>query len=175
MNIAIISSAHPDVPDFIVPTLNKLIEQLKTMPNMKLLTGGSLGVPGQIVQKANKAGIHTIAYSPDENIENHHRRHDNLALHHFNEVKHFCGFTMRSLAMLQDADGVLALNGRMGTLSEFTIALEEGKRVAVLTNTGGVADHLQNITGVIQKDFSKNLFFSDDPKMVIQWLAENHD
>ncbi|MEK7103578.1 MAG: hypothetical protein AAB870_04490 [Patescibacteria group bacterium] len=171
MNIAIISSAHPELPNFLGPTLDVLIAQLKTIPNIKILTGGSLGIPGEIVKKANKAGIHTVAYSPDEDKEKHHKRHDNLRLHHFNEVKHFPGFTMRSLEMIKDADCVIALNGRMGTLSEITIALEEGKRVGIITGTGGIADHFEDISVFTQKDFSQNLFFSDDPKEVVKWVT----
>jgi predicted Rossmann-fold nucleotide-binding protein len=73
--------------------------------------------------------------------------------------------------MIQSADGVLLLNGRVGTLSEFTIALEEGKKVGVITNSGGIADHLEYILRVAQKEFPTQVFFSDDFNKVIDWLC----
>lgn len=131
MNIAIISSAHPELPNFLGPTLDVLIAQLKTIPNIKILTGGSLGIPGEIVKKANKAGIHTVAYSPDEDKEKHHKRHDNLRLHHFNEVKHFPGFTMRSLEMIKDADCVIALMGAWALSLKSPSRLKKGREWAL--------------------------------------------
>jgi predicted Rossmann-fold nucleotide-binding protein len=75
--------------------------------------------------------------------------------------------------MFNEADSILVLNGRMGTLSEFTIALEEGKRIGVITNTGGIADHLKKIMILANKDFPDQVFFSRNPAKVIDWLAKN--
>jgi predicted Rossmann-fold nucleotide-binding protein len=74
--------------------------------------------------------------------------------------------------MIHDADMIILLNGRIGTLSEFTIALEEGKRVAVLTQTGGIADNLEYILSVAQKEFPGQIFFSDDPCKIIELLKK---
>jgi hypothetical protein len=125
-----------------------------------------------MIKKAKLVGIETIAYSPDENKDSHNKRIYNLATHHFNEIKYHNGFTIRSLAMFNEADSILVLNGRMGTLSEFTIALEEGKRIGVITNTGGIADHLKKIMILANKDFPDQLFFSRNPAKVIDWVAK---
>lgn len=171
MKIAIISSASQIIDESNIAKITAITNYVHQLGNIEIMTGGSQGIPGLIVQKAKAAGMKTTAYSPDENKDLHASRHDNLDLQYFDEVNHFRGFTERTLAMFQDADGILVLNGRMGTLSEFTIALEEGKRVGVVTNTGGIADHLEEIMQMAQKDFPGQAFFHDDHTKVIDWLV----
>ena len=89
-------------------------------------------------------------------------------------MRHIEGFTARSLAMIMDADAIIALNGRVGTLSEITIALEEGKRVAVLTGTGGIADHAESIVALCRKKFPGQLMFSDKPEDVVRWVNRQY-
>lgn len=171
MKIALISSASHTISESNVLRAEAIASYLHKVGNIEVMTGGSQGIPGLIVQKAKAAGMKTTAYSPDENKDLHASRHDNLDLQYFDEVNHFRGFTERTLAMFQKADGILVLNGRMGTLSEFTIALEEGKRVGVITGTGGIADHLEEIMQMAQKDFPGQAFFHDDHTKVIDWLV----
>lgn len=170
MKIAIISSASELITQENKEKSVELVERLSKFKGLEILTGGSLGLPGFIVEKAKAFGIKTVCYSPDEDASSHQKRFDNQDLKHFDRVNHHKGFTLRSLIMLQDADAVLVLNGRMGTLSEFTIALEEGRRVGVVTHTGGIADKLKDIIKISNKDFSGKIFFHDSPKKVITWL-----
>lgn len=173
MNIAIISSAHDTVPKSLTKKITALMESLEKIDNLKILTGGCNGILGEIIKQTKSVNIRSKAYSPDKNKILHDKRLDNLASHHFNEIEYHEGFTSRSLSMIQNSDAVLVLNGRMGTLSEFSIALEEGKKVGVLTNTGGIADHLEQITLWTNKKFSKQLLFSNNPEEIILWFMKN--
>lgn len=175
MKIAIISSASKLITKENKEKAIEIIKHLHRMGSVEILTGGSLGLPGFIVEKAKDLEMKTICYSPDENTASHRKRFDNQDVKYFDEVNHHKGFTLRSLIMLQDADAVLVLNGRMGTLSEFTIALEEGKRVGVVTNTGGIADDLEHIIKLSNKDFSGKVFFNENPKKVIDWFVCTQD
>jgi uncharacterized protein (TIGR00725 family) len=161
MKIAIISSAASTIEASNVLKASQIVAYLQEKDDIEIATGGSHGVPGLIVQKAKSAGIKTMAYSPDEDKNGHAARHDSLDVRFFDEVTYLKGFTMRSLAMLQASDGVLVLNGRMGTLSEFTIALEEGKRVGVVTSTGGIADQLDRERFLRKAVFQRRLQKSD--------------
>ena len=96
---------------------------------------------------------------------------DNLELSHFTEHNFVPGFTARSLAMLNSVDGVLVLNGRMGTLSEYAIALEEGIPTAVVTSTGGIAQHLEVITQQCKKKYTFEPTFESDYKVAIDKLV----
>ena len=173
MKIAIISSALEKISEESENLIYQIVKKISQIKNIEIITGGSLGIPGLIVQKAQEFGIKTIAYSPDRHMYDHNNRFDNLHTKHFNEIKFIPGFTARSLQMIHDADKILLLNGRIGTLSEFTIALEEGKKVGVITNTGGIADHLKYILSVAEKEFPEQIFFSDDYKKVVNWLEGN--
>ena len=173
MNIAIISSAHDTVPKSLIPKITALIKSFKKIPDLKILTGGCSGILGEIIKQAKCVNIQSKAYSPDKNRILHDKRLDNLASHHFSEIEYHEGFTSRSLSMIHNSDAILVINGRMGTLSEFSIALEEGKKVGVLTDTGGIADHLEQITLWTNKKFSKQLLFSSDPKKIITWFIDN--
>lgn len=171
MNIAIISSASETYSREHVDITEKLITELyQNFPSLTIMTGGSLGIPGIAIKKAKKLGIKTKCYSPDRDARAHELRHDNLGVEYFSEVTYIPGFTNRSLHMIYDADSIILLNGRIGTLSEFTIALEEGKKVAILTETGGIADHLEYILDVAQKEFPNQIFFSDSVSEVIEWI-----
>lgn len=171
MNLSIISSASNES---IAMCQSKIIELVsliqKHIPNSTIMTGGSLGIPGEIVKQAVAIGIPTICYSPDYNEQSHEKRFDNLSTKYFSRINYIPGFTARSLQMIHDADVVILMNGRIGTLSEFTIALEEGKRVAVITETGGVADHIQYILDIAQKEFPGQVFFSSSIPEIIDWI-----
>ena len=54
--------------------------------------------------------------------------------------------------MIKSVNGVLVINGRIGTLSEFTIALEEGLNIGVIKGTGGIVDHLEYIILIAKKN-----------------------
>ena len=67
---------------------------------------------------------------------------------------------------------MLVINGRVGTLSEFTIALEEGLHIAVLKNSGGIANHLEYIVSVARKEFPNKVIFEIDYKKAIDDLID---
>ncbi len=173
MNIAIISSAdEKGCREYADQVKDLILELKKSFSKLKITTGGSLGIPGIATRYAQKIGIETRCYSPDKDLYTHELRHDNLKIKYFSEVVYVPGFTNRSLHMINDVDGIILLNGRIGTLSEFTIALEEGKKVAVLTETGGVADHLEYILDIAQKEFPGQAFFSDNVSEIINFLKQ---
>lgn len=168
MNLAFISSASEKYPDTIHETIKEVLSSLNT--STAIMTGGCAGIPGLVAQRAKQFGLKTIAYSPDTHDTAHNIRHDNLSTNYFDEINYIPGFTARSLQMIHDADIVILMNGRIGTLSEFTIALEEGKRVAVITETGGIADHLEYILDIAQKEFPGQVFFSNSIPEIIDWI-----
>lgn len=137
-----------------------------------VVTGACRGMPGVVVESAHRHGAKTVAYSPDTDEQNHHARMDNLELSYFTEHHFVPGFTARSLAMLNNVDGVLVLNGRMGTLSEYAIALEEGIPAAVVTSTGGIAQHLELITQQCAKEFKMETIFETSFKVAVDKLVD---
>lgn len=169
LRLAVLSSASDEVS----PQNKELAESIGAYLAQKgivVVTGGCRGIPGLVVASAFKHGATTEAYSPDTDEDSHHKRTDNLALSYFSKHNFVPGFTARSLQMLKNIDGVLVLNGRMGTLSEFTIALEEGVPAAVITSSGGMAEHLPDIVRVSCKTFEREPIFETDYKAAIDAL-----
>jgi uncharacterized protein (TIGR00725 family) len=169
MKIAVLGSATNKISKENKHLCEKIGKYL-AKKNITVATGGSHGIPGLVVSSAFKAGAETEAFSPDRNEREHHLRTDNLPLKYFKNTKFIPGFTARSLAMIKNVDGVLVINGRIGTLSEFTIALEEGSDIAVLKNSGGIADHLEYIVSVAKKEFPNKVIFEVNYKKAINDL-----
>lgn len=169
ITLAVFSSADPTVSEE-NKILARHIGEYLAEKNVTVATGGSNGIPGLVIKAAFEKDAETTVYSPDTDEISHHARHDNLPLHYFKKHVFVQGFTARSLEMLKNVDGVLVLNGRMGTLSEFSIALEEGVRTVVIINTGGISDHLENLTALSQKKFPQKIIFETDYKKAIDAL-----
>lgn len=138
-----------------------------------VVSGGSSGIPGIVIESAYHSGAHTELYSPDKDEKTHNLRKDNHALNYYKIKRFIPGFTSRSLEMIRNIDGAIILNGRIGTLSEFTIALEEGLDIAVIKGTGGIADEIENIVKIANKEFSNRIFFGYDFRKAINDLL-NH-
>lgn len=171
IKLAIFSSAN----DKVSPKLEKKIDKIARYlfsKNIILVTGGSTGVPAGIVETFVELGGQAVMFSPDKTPESHSERFDNHSLEFYHETIFGKGFTARSLEMINFVDGALVLNGRTGTLSEFTIAVEEGLPVSVITRTGGISDYLKKITRIVKKQFPSKVFFGRNYKKQIDLLME---
>jgi hypothetical protein len=62
-------------------------------------------------------------------------------------------------------DIVLVVAGGMGTLNEFTIAIDEGKVVGVLTGTGGIADEVEGLLPHARR--ADHVFFDARPSRLL--------
>lgn len=171
MKLAILGSAS-NIVSAENENLCKEAGEYLAQKKITVVTGGSHGIPGFVVKSAFEAGAETEVYSPDEDVEQHNLRPDNLSLKYFKNHKFIPGFTARSLEMMKNVDSVLVINGRIGTLSEFTIALEEGLNIGIIKGTGGIADHLEYIISIAKKEFKNKIIFDTDYKTVIDKLCE---
>ncbi len=171
MKIAIIGSAE-EKQSLRIKRLCKNIGNYLSEKDLTLLTGASLGIPGEIVKASDLKKVKVIGYSPDENIFLHNQRFDNLDSNYFSRIKYIKGFTARSLQMINDCDALILIGGRIGTLSEFTIALEEGKTLLVIKGSGGIANHLEYILSIANKEFPDQILFEKDYKKGIDKLIK---
>lgn len=155
MKIALLSSASPTEDEKVLVTVQEVIKFLYKN-NIELVTGGCSGIPELAIREMVRLGGVTTVFSPDKNADNHILRGDNIALEIADKYIYKEGFSQRSIDMLKYVDAAIVINGRVGTLSEFTMAVEEGIPVLVLKNTGGIADHLEYILKSAKKEFPNN-------------------
>ncbi len=150
MKIAIFSSADSYISEDNKKICINILKYLKKF-NVTLVTGGSLGIPGFMVEEYQKISGRTIMYSPDPNHTQHEARYDNHDVSYYDEVIFGEGFTERSLKMINQVDGAIALNGRTGTLCESLIAIEEQLPLVVIDSTEGVCEYFKDILRYTKK------------------------
>lgn len=173
MKIALLSSAIPCNDQKLIDAVNNVAKVLSTN-NVELVTGGCTGVPELAIRKMVALNGITSVFSPDANEQDHQLRSDNLPLGVAHKYYFQSGFTQRSIDMLKHVDGAIVMHGRVGTLSEFTMAVEETLPVVVLTDTGGIAEHLDYILKLARKEFPNNFIaFADDPVSGVTQLIEH--
>jgi uncharacterized protein (TIGR00725 family) len=176
MKIAIFSSASTQIIDenlLLAQNIGKYLAE----KGITVITGGSTGLPSVVVQTAFSAGAETIAYYPDlseNDLLQNERVHNNDLSHVYTHKRFFKGFVYRSVRMIEDADGAIVFNGRFGTLSEFSIAVEEGLKIAVIENTGGITGEIKRLAEIVDRQFpNSHVIFSDDYKYAVDKLIEN--
>ena len=170
LKIAVFSSAYhsPEKEHTqMAVTLGKYLAEKECL----VMTGGCIGLPSQVAQSAQNHGAETIAYYPDisekELIKNQ-KIHNNDIKGIYSEKKYYEGFTQRSIEMIKDADAAIVFNGRLGTLSEFTVGVEEGLAIGVIEGSGGVSNEIRNLCKIVGRDLDKsNIFIHTHYKKVI--------
>lgn len=137
--------------------------------NINIATGASIGIAHAIGTTAKKFGSRLIGFSPDGDSLFHSRRIDNAPVHDFDSI-HFNGkgFTSRSLEFIKSVDALIMISGRMGTLSEFTIAFEEGVPTFVVKGFGGISDQIESIIKYSNKE-------SNSPPNIVASIKELED
>ncbi|MBP9821463.1 MAG: hypothetical protein KBC98_01080 [Candidatus Pacebacteria bacterium] len=174
MKIAIFSSWLPKVK-IEHEELARSIARYLVENNVSIVTGGTTGIPGICIEEAHKLGAKTIGYFPNEGEHDHAEVDGNHEPGFYTEKYFIKGFTARSLAMIKGVDAAIVLNGRIGTLSEFGIAVEEGLPLAVIEGTGGITDELQRLTKLVAKEFPNNeVIFERDYKNAVDLLIKNY-
>ena len=141
---------------------------------INVVTGAAIGISHSIGKAAQSAGSKLIGFSPASNIVMHSKKEDNAPASEFDNI-HFNerGFTARSLEFIKSVDALIMVSGRMGTLSEFTIAFEEGVPIFVLQGYGGISDKIGQIISFAKKDGNITPCICNGPKMLVSQLLQN--
>ncbi len=142
-----------------------------------VLTGGCGGVPGAAARAAKSRGAEVVAYSPGRDLDEHRRMGmqdcghtgyvfvDRSYPHAGNAavcLKH------RNVMSCADADACIIVEGRIGTLNEFTNMHDMGKAIGVLLGSGGCADMVREITGAIGKKTSARIVYDNVPRSLVR-------
>jgi uncharacterized protein (TIGR00725 family) len=135
-----------------------------------LITGATSGVPFAAAKAAKKAGGSVIGFSPAGSEEEHSKKYrlplDPKIFDHIIYAEF--GYTGRNLLMIRSSDATIVIDGRVGTLNEFTSAFEEYEIVGVLEGSGGTADEIRRLLAIAKKGRRKVIFGSDPVKLVDQ-------
>ena len=138
-----------------------------------LITGATSGVPFVAAKAAKKAGGANIGFSPAGSEAEHQKKyHLPMNPEIFDHIIYAeAGYTGRNLLMVRSSDATIIVDGRIGTLNEFTVAFEEHEIVGVLEGSGGIADEIRRILDVAKKGRRK-VIFERDPVRLVEKVIE---
>ena len=138
-----------------------------------LITGATTGVPHEAAKAAKKAGGSVIGFSPAGSEAEHKKKYHlpmNPEIYDHVIFAEF-GYTGRNLLMVRSADATIVIDGRIGTLNEFTSAFEEHEIVGVLEGSGGIADEIRRILSLAQKG-KRKVIFGNEPKKLVRQVIQ---
>jgi len=139
-----------------------------------LVSGATTGVPYFSAIGCNEEGGFNIGFSPAA-TEKEHLKAYKLPLEPFNIMIYTGGdYAGRDIIMTKSADAVIIVCGRIGTLHEFTTAVETQKIIGVLEGTGGMADKIRGIAESYCK-IAKKIIYDRDPKILVQKVIKEID
>lgn len=136
-------------------------------------TGATRGLPYYAAKAAKLEGgkdITSIGFSPAASRLAHVKKYQ-LPLDAFDTVL-FTGFeyTGRNLLLVRSSDAVIMVGGRIGTLNELTIAIEERKPIGVLLGSGGMTDEVEHVLKAARRARTGIIFGHDPVELVDQVL-----
>ena len=144
-----------------------------------LLSGATVGLPNYAAQGAKAAGGMSVGISPAQTKLEHVRKY-RLPTTCYDVILHTgLNYVGRDALLVASSDAVISIGGRLGTLHEFTIAIEMGKPMGFLLGAGGISTEIKDILEVAKPlPDDTEIIFDDDPerliKRMIKVLNEKH-
>jgi len=139
-----------------------------------VITGATKGLPYYAAKAAKDEGgkdITSIGFSPAASRLAHVKKYQ-LPLDVFDTVL-FTGFeyTGRNLLLVRSSDAVVMVGGRIGTLNELTIAIEERKPIGVLLGSGGMTNEVEAVLKAAKRART-GIIFGHDPAELVDDLID---
>lgn len=130
----------------------KLAEYLGTAiakAGHSLLTGATIGLPNYAAEGYKKAGgLMSVGISPASSKVEHVMKY-RLPVEYYDTIiytgLHYVG---RDTLLITSSDAVVSIGGRLGTLHEFTIAMESNTPIGFLQGAGGISNEIQTLIGL---------------------------
>ena len=136
-----------------------------------LVSGATTGVPYFSAAGCKEEGGFNVGFSPASS-ELAHVKTYHLPVDPF-DVMIYTGsdYSGRDIILTKSADGIIIACGRMGTLHEFTTAIECKKPIGILEGSGGTADKIRNLMNGTYKG-AKRVIYDRDPRAIVQRIIK---
>ncbi|MBI4559737.1 MAG: LOG family protein [Candidatus Hydrogenedentes bacterium] len=172
IKVGVMGSAGGMMADAIVEKCKELGRAIADT-GCAIVTGGCPGLPHYAVMGCKERGGLTVGVSPALSLYDHVNVYKSPTDHIDVMIYTGSGLMGREVVGVRTCDIVIIVGGRSGTLGEFAIAYDEGRPIGVLTGTGGVADHVDDVLAFIQKPTGSRIIFDDDPRqLIVRCVAE---
>lgn len=139
-----------------------------------LLTGATVGLPNYAAEGYKAAGgVMSVGLSPAASKVEHVLKY-RLPTKDYDTILytglHYIG---RDTLLITSADGVVSIGGRIGTLHEFTIAMESETPIAFLQGAGGVSEEIKEIMSLAKPlRNADSVIFGDKAEKLITDLTK---
>jgi len=137
-----------------------------------LMTGATSGLPDHAAHGAKKAGGRSVGLSPAASKISHVKQY-HLPTGCYDTILytglHYIG---RDALLVSSSDAIISIGGRIGTLHEFTIAMELNKPIGFLQGAGGISTEIKNILKAAGREYDENVIFDEDATRLVARLEE---
>ncbi|HET7827283.1 MAG TPA: hypothetical protein VFK97_00250 [Candidatus Saccharimonadales bacterium] len=138
-----------------------------------LMTGATTGLPNEAAVGYKKAGGQmSLGISPAATKIEHVMKY-RLPTEAYDAILytglHYGG---RDALLINSADAVVSIGGRLGTLHEFTIAAETHTPIGVLEGAGGIGDQIEGLLKLLPNADPELVIFDPDPDKLLAKLTK---
>ncbi len=140
---------------------------------LALMTGATSGLPDFTAAAYKKAGgMVSLGISPAATKVEHVFKY-RLPTAHYDMILytglHYVG---RDALLINSADAVISIGGRLGTLHEFAIALETHTPIGLLQGAGGISTQLESLSAAIPNASRELVLFEADAKVLVEKITK---
>lgn len=138
-----------------------------------LMTGATIGLPNVAAEAYKKLkGTMSLGISPASSKIEHVMKY-RLPTEAYDAIlytgMHYVG---RDALLINSSDAVISIGGRMGTLHEFTIAIETDTPIGLIQGAGGVSGEIMDILHAAGEHNNENVVFGDTAEEVLEKLVK---
>ncbi len=156
--------------------LAKLIGAAIAKSGHSLMTGATSGLPDNAAEGYKEAGgTMSLGLSPASTKVEHIVKY-RLPIKHYDAILytglHYGG---RDALLINSADAVVTIGGRLGTLHEFTIAAETHTPIGILESAGGISAQIETLLKLLPNARPEMVIFEEDPESLIAKLTQMLD
>lgn len=137
-----------------------------------LLTGATIGLPNIAAEAYKEAGgSMSVGISPAASKIEHVVKY-RLPTKAYDTILYTgLRYVGRDSLLINSSDAVISLGGRLGTLHEFTIAMETDTPIGFLEGTGGISIHIMQILEAAGEKDNDKVAFDADPASLLAKLT----
>lgn len=138
-----------------------------------LMTGATVGLPDYAAIAYKKAGGKmSVGISPASSKIEHVMKY-RLPTESYDTILytglHYVG---RDALLINSSDAVISIGGRLGTLHEFTIAMETDTPIGFLQGGGGISTEIVDILHAAGRINDDDVIFNESPEVLVQKLTK---
>lgn len=140
-----------------------------------LTTGATIGLPQYAARGAKDNGGLSIGFSPAGSYREHVKSY-RLPVQEFDYINFTnMDYVGRDVYLVRCSDAVINIGGSIGSLHEFSTAIESHKFCAVLLGSGGLADYIPTILDRLRVDQEVNVVYDTDPARLVHKVVDYLD